>query len=137
MTSLRTAAPRRRTVAACLLLAAVVAPAALAEDAEDFVDRLQQRFDRLVDLRASFTQRYESGELGADEAETGRVVVAKPGRMRWDYTAPESKVAVVDGERSWIYFVEDAEVECGPGRGSLVRGAWIHGRNGAQGDWRA
>jgi outer membrane lipoprotein carrier protein len=55
---------------------------------------------------------YHSGALGAEEPENGRLVAAKPGRMRWEYESPEPKMAVVDGEWAWIYYVDEGEIEC-------------------------
>ena len=42
--------------------------------------------------------------------ESGRVMVKKPGKMRWDYTAPEEKLFVSDGSRIYFYIPQDKQV---------------------------
>ena len=44
------------------------------------------------------------------EAKTGRVVFAKPGKMRWTYEAPEASVVVSNGTTLWIHDVEGQSV---------------------------
>jgi outer membrane lipoprotein carrier protein len=41
-----------------------------------------------------------------DEKKQGRVVFAKPGRMRWSYEEPERSEVVSNGTTLWIYDVE-------------------------------
>ena len=31
----------------------------------------------------------------------------KPGKMRWDYTSPEKKLFVSDGQTMFLYFPDD------------------------------
>lgn len=74
---------------------------------------VQARYDDIRDLEAGFSQRSESatfaGEPLVDDAEKrGRVVFAKPGRMRWHYAAPDESVVVSDGDTLWIYDVAGA-----------------------------
>jgi outer membrane lipoprotein-sorting protein len=40
---------------------------------------------------------------GEEVSARGRVVFAKPGRMRWVYVSPEPSLVVSDGETLWIY----------------------------------
>jgi len=40
---------------------------------------------------------------GEETLTRGRVVFAKPGRMRWVYESPEPSLVVSDGETLWIY----------------------------------
>jgi outer membrane lipoprotein carrier protein len=46
--------------------------------------------------------------------ERGRVQIKKPGRMRWDYTAPEAKQFVSDGTRIYFYIPADKQVIINP-----------------------
>jgi len=39
--------------------------------------------------------------------------VNRPGKMRWDYVDPETKVAIVDGNRTWLYIEEDRQLLLG------------------------
>ena len=42
--------------------------------------------------------------------ERGRLLVKKPGKMRWDYTAPEPKQFVSDGVKMYSYIPQDKQV---------------------------
>ena len=47
---------------------------------------------------------------GKQITERGHVLIKKPGKMRWDYTAPEKKLFVSDGVGSISYVPEDKQV---------------------------
>ena len=61
--------------------------------AESLTARVQTYYDRILGLRADFEQVSRSVALGAGQGATqsskGNVVLAKPGKMRWEYTGPE------------------------------------------------
>ena len=88
-------------------------PACAAGAAEATARLVQSRYDGIRDLRADFEQVTRSasfaGEPLMDSApRTGRVIFAKPGRMRWTYAAPGASVVVSDGRSLWIHDVEGA-----------------------------
>jgi outer membrane lipoprotein carrier protein len=100
-------------------LAALVITAALAlslplsaqaPSAQQVAAALQAKYDQVRDFSADFTQQYESGVLKRKITERGRVQVKKPGRMRWDYTAPEKKLFVSDGSRIYLWVPADNQV---------------------------
>ena len=83
-----------------ILLFTPVAQATAQTELEQLINALQAKYDRLTTLAADFTQVYHApGERV--RREQGRLLLKKPGRMRWDYTAPESKLFVSDGK--WLY----------------------------------
>jgi outer membrane lipoprotein carrier protein len=70
------------------------------------VRKVQQRYDGVRDLAARFQQETQSVAFGGasdPDAVSGRVVFAKPGRMRWEYEKPEPSLVVTDGKVLWIY----------------------------------
>ena len=71
---------------------------------------LQQKYDRVRDFTADFTHTYESGILKKTTRERGTVQIKKPGRMRWDYTAPDKKIFVSDGRQIYSYIPADKQV---------------------------
>ena len=71
---------------------------------------LQQKYDRVHDFTADFTHTYEGGVLKKKAAERGVVKIKKPGRMRWDYTAPDKKVFVSDGRKIYSHIPADKQV---------------------------
>jgi len=82
---------------------AAPAPASAGDCAEAVTARVQARYDRMRDLEARFVQRSVSALAPSGERSSGRVVFAKPGRMRWSYETPEPSEVVSDGQTLWIY----------------------------------
>ena len=75
---------------------------------------LQAKYDKIRDFSADFTQQYESGVLKRKLTERGKVRVKKPGKMRWDYAAPEKKVFVSDGSQIYLWVPADNQVTRSP-----------------------
>jgi outer membrane lipoprotein carrier protein len=70
------------------------------------VRAVEARYAGRQTLQADFYERYRSGG-NAGQAESGIVYFSKPGRMRWEYEAPEKKLFVVDGKNVWFYIPAD------------------------------
>jgi len=102
------------SIALSALLLAVSATAAPASpqpaSAEDLVRRLERRNREVRDVTARFTQTYRSGALGRTLVESGTLALKRPGRMRWEYEAPEKKTFVSDGTRIYFYVPGDRQV---------------------------
>lgn len=78
-------------------------------------ERIQTRYDGIREIEAAFSQTSQSATFGGQallesDQKTGRVVFAKPGKMRWTYEKPEPSVVVSNGETLWIYDVAGASV---------------------------
>lgn len=70
------------------------------------VAAIQKRYESVRDLSARFEQASRSvalGRPGASLTSRGRVVFAKPGRMRWHYEEPEESLVVSNGRWLWLY----------------------------------
>jgi outer membrane lipoprotein carrier protein len=94
-----------------VLLLTASLPARTAEQtAGELATALQKKYDGIRDFSADFTHRYRGGVLKKELSEKGRVLVKKPGKMRWDYTAPEPKTFVSDGSRIYSYIPQDKQV---------------------------
>jgi len=97
------------TAAGCLIFSIGVtaqakpAPEALAKS-------LQQRYRGVTDFSADFVHNYRGGVLKTQTQERGKVLVKKPSRMHWTYTAPEKKEFVSDGAKLYSYIPEDRQV---------------------------
>jgi outer membrane lipoprotein carrier protein len=78
--------------------------------ADEFARRVQDRVNGIRDFSADFVQSYEGGALRKRTTERGRVLIKKPGRMRWTYTAPEEKLFVADGTRMYFWVPADKQV---------------------------
>lgn len=92
---------------ALLFLFCVSQPIAVGQSPElgQLIDGLQAKYNKLTSLSADFTQIYNSGSQ--TRRESGRVVLKKPGKMRWDYTSPEAKMFISDGKTLYEYVPAD------------------------------
>lgn len=67
---------------------------------------MEARYGAARTLQARFLERYlENGRLV--RAEAGNAYFLKPGKMRWDYEAPEKNTFLVDGKYVWFYSPAD------------------------------
>jgi len=96
--------------AACAIALMAYAPSPADTTAPELAQALQRKIDGVKDFSADFTHAYEGGVLHKVATERGRLLMKKPGKMRWDYTAPESKLFVSDGVRMYSYIPEDKQV---------------------------
>lgn len=91
-----------RKILVALALGAACALATAAEE-DPALAGLQHWLDGTKDLQVRFEQSLLSSALGAGPSESGRIYLRRPGRMRWEYTAPEKKVAVLVDDRTQLY----------------------------------
>jgi len=82
--------------------------------AQEVAAALQKKYDAIRDFTADFVHESEGGLLKKKQTERGVVQVKKPGKMRWDYKSPETKVFVSDGRRIYLYVPADNQVVVSP-----------------------
>jgi outer membrane lipoprotein carrier protein len=100
----------RLLLPALLLIAPAAATAQGRPAAVDAAKAVQQKYDRVKDFTADFSQTYEGGVLKKKTTERGIVQIKKPGRMRWEYTTPEKKTFVSDGRKIYSWVPADKQV---------------------------
>src|SRR2546421_2782087 len=83
------------------LTAANVSP-----DVRPFVELFELRYRAARTLQATFLESYtENGRVVRVEA--GIAYFRRPGKMRWEYEAPEKNLFLVDGKTAWFYVPAD------------------------------
>lgn len=82
-------------VAACLLSG----PA----QAETALQTAQRFFAEMTSFRADFVQQLIDPDGRQLQSSSGRVMIQRPNRFRWDYQLPYRQLIVADGEQLWIY----------------------------------
>ena len=87
-----------------------VVGAAAPPTASELAATLQRKYDGVKDFSADFVHAYEGGVLRKQITERGKLQVKKPGKMRWEYTAPEEKLFVSDGVKMYSYIKQDKQV---------------------------
>lgn len=78
------------------------APRPQPPDLNAIIDGLQRKYSRMRGLEAEFVQIFH-GANGQNARETGRLLLKRPGKARWEYTSPERKLFVSDGKNIFFY----------------------------------
>ncbi len=76
--------------------------------ADQVAQRIQEFYDRTTNFQADFTQ-VSINRLYGQEQRSGRVIFRKPGRMRWNYAAPNNDVIVSNGTTLWAYQADERQ----------------------------
>ena len=97
-------------LAGILALGAGVRPEAADPSPTDLARAVQRKYEGIRDFSADFVHRYKGGVLRKQLVEKGRLLVKKPGMMRWEYTTPEPKQFVSDGVKLYSYIPADKQV---------------------------
>jgi outer membrane lipoprotein carrier protein len=126
--------PSSFALLALLTVAALPGQPGASATAQEVAAALQKKYDSIRDFSTDFVHHHEGGVLRRTREERGTLFVKKPGRMRWEYKAPDEKLFVSDGVRVYQYMPEERRVIVGPapdgdqeavlflaGRGNLVR----------------
>jgi outer membrane lipoprotein carrier protein len=93
-----------------LLTAGAAAQSTPPAPADSVALDLQKKYDRITDFSTDFVHVYRGGVLKQQATERGRLLVKKPGKMRWEYTSPEKKTFVSDGHKLYSYIPQDRQV---------------------------
>ncbi len=76
----------------------------------DLVEKLQERYQEITDLTARFDQKSTNASLGITQEAAGRLLLKRPGRMRWEYATPEVRFFITNGTTLWVYTPGDSQV---------------------------
>jgi outer membrane lipoprotein carrier protein len=101
----------------CILLLALAAVAVYVRHVSanertpaESAEALQRKIDTIKDFSADFVHTYVGGVLHKRLSERGHLLVKKPGKMRWEYSAPDEKLFVSDGVKLYSYIPQDKQV---------------------------
>lgn len=89
-----------------LMLGAFMTVARLALAAADAATPLDQYFEGLNTLRATFTQTVKDARGKDVDKSSGTLVVARPGKFRWEVQAKDKgsgQLLVADGKNVWFF----------------------------------
>jgi outer membrane lipoprotein carrier protein len=88
------------------LLLALLLSLPAQDEAAIHVKSFEGRYRAAKTLQATFLERYtENGAVVRTEA--GTAFFRRPGKMRWEYEAPEKDLFLVDGKTAWFYVPAD------------------------------
>jgi outer membrane lipoprotein carrier protein len=98
------------TTAIGLIAALSLTPRAAEPTAAELAQALQKKYSGIKGFSADFVQTYRGGVLNKQLSERGRLLIKKPGKMRFEYTDPEKKLFVSDGVKIYLYVPQDKQV---------------------------
>ena len=91
---------------ALLLIASAIPTVSAVYSGKEITQIFENRYRAAKTLQATFLERYaENGAVVRTEA--GTAFFRRPGRMRWEYEAPEKDLFLVDGKTAWFYVPAD------------------------------
>ena len=80
-----------------------------AQSNDALLKRVDDHYNHLTSLRSRYVERYAG--MGLNRAESGTLLLKKPGRMLWRYDTPPGKVFVLDGKYAWFYTPGDSQAQ--------------------------
>ncbi len=99
---------RGAAVAACMFLvqglftAYAAAPAATVAGG-DAAERVEHYLAGLKTWSADFSQEIDDADGKVLRSASGHLYLRRPGKFRWDYTAPSKQIVLADGKQLWFY----------------------------------
>ena len=84
--------------------------------------RSEDHYRSVKTLKAIFLERYSDGPQNI-QLESGTVYFSRPGRMRWEYESPETKLFLVDGKTVWFFVPSDKTATRAPDKNRVKTGA--------------
>jgi len=70
---------------------------------------VENKYNRMKSMKARFQQILRQGSQSV-RREEGVLYLSKPGRMRWEYESPETKLFLTDGKRLVLYVPSENRV---------------------------
>jgi outer membrane lipoprotein carrier protein len=98
------------------LVVLILASSAFTSDSSvsQIASRVDRRYNHLTTLKSQFHESYRGAGLTRDES--GELWLQKPGKMRWQYEQPTSKLFVVDGKDAFFYVPSERQVRRMPAK---------------------
>lgn len=90
-------------------------PAVAADDAaliQKILGGIEKRYAG-KGFRAKFFQESMLKAMMISDTAEGRLIVKRPGKMRWEYLIPAEQTIITDGKSMWIYRPADKQVMVG------------------------
>lgn len=104
-------------LAPCLRVQAPPLAPLSTESPSQTLREFESKYQSATRLQATFLERYrENGRVV--RVESGDAYFLRPGKMRWDYQAPEKNTFLVDGKYVWFYSPADHTVTRMPSKQS-------------------
>ena len=74
-----------------------------ASSGSEVLKKLQEKYEEVSTIKASFTQETFYKTLGQSQLSGGTLFIKKPGKMRWRYEGDDTDELISDGTTFWIF----------------------------------
>jgi outer membrane lipoprotein carrier protein len=101
---------KSRNVLFILLLLWPLSGSAFALDSIAIVEAIQKQYDATHTFQARFIQKSFLKILGQSQKAEGSVFIKKPGKMKWNYKAPDRQILVSNDQGLWLYLPDEKQV---------------------------
>ena len=76
----------------------------------ELAQKLQARYEETKTMTADFKQSTSVPMSTRKRLGAGKVIISKPGRIRWDYQAPDKQVLISDGKKVSMFIANSAQM---------------------------
>ena len=80
----------------------------------ELAQKLQSRYEETKTMTADFKQSTSVPMTTRKRLGAGKVVIFKPGRIRWDYQTPDKQVLISDGKKVSMFIANSAQMVVQP-----------------------
>lgn len=80
------------------------------EDVPALVDRIQQQYNAVQNLKGKFIQKSYISDLEEKREFKGKFLIKMPSRMRWIYKSPRDEEVIINDNVIWIYKKAEKQV---------------------------
>ncbi|MCP4021511.1 MAG: outer membrane lipoprotein carrier protein LolA [Desulfobacteraceae bacterium] len=110
----------------CLICASSFRTITMADDTslslEQIISKMEKKY-RGKSFSANFTQRSRLAALEITEKASGRAFFSHPGKMKWEYQAPEHHTIITNSKKLWLWRPDENQVMTGDARQFFQSGA--------------
>ena len=83
---------------------------AFTSEKQDILNAVQKQYDLTQTFKANFVQKSYLKIMDQTQTATGKVFIKKPGKMKWDYKAPDPQILTSNSSGIWLYLPEENQV---------------------------
>ena len=73
------------------------------------LDAIQQNYEKVLTFEADFIQKSYIKMMDKTQDVKGTVSIKKPGKMKWDYGAPDTQILISNESTLWLYVPEEEQ----------------------------
>jgi outer membrane lipoprotein carrier protein len=81
-----------------------------ADEKKEILNSVQKTYDMTKTFKANFVQISYLKIMDQTQTAKGEVFIKKPGKMKWDYKAPDPQILTSNDNGIWLYMPEEKQV---------------------------